>query len=107
MKENEWSPDAVAVAGRALFEGKFLREEMVCVKTLYAYIDLGLLKTRNSDLVSKIARKTKTVHKARKNGKCLWASIEKRPQHIETRDEFGHFEIDSVVGRKDKEDDVL
>ncbi|MBO2535943.1 IS30 family transposase [Rummeliibacillus suwonensis] len=105
MKENEWSPDAVV--GRALFEDKFLREEMVCVKTLYAYIDLGLLKTRNSDLVSKTTRKTKTVHKARKNVKCLGESIEKRPQHVETRDEFGHFEIDSVVGRKDKEDDVL
>lgn len=105
MKEKEWSPDAVV--GRTLLDGKFRREEMVCAKTLYAYIDLGLLKTRNSDLVSKTSRKTKTVRKARKNTKCLGESIEKRPQHIETREEFGHFEIDSVIGRKDKEDDVL
>lgn len=105
MKDTGWSPDVVV--GRTLLDDKFHREEMVCAKTLYAYIDLGLLKTRNSDLVSKTSRKTKVVCKARKNKKCLGESIEKRPQHIETREEFGHFEIDSVIGRKDKEDDAL
>lgn len=80
---------------------------MVCAKTLYAYIDLGLLKTRNSDLVSKTSRKTKGIRKVRKNKKHLGESIENRPQHIETREEFDHFEIGSVIGRKDKEDDVL
>ena len=105
MKSKGWSPDVVV--GRTLLDGKFRREEMVCAKTLYAYINLGLLKTRNSDLVSKISRKTKTVYKVRKNKKYLGESIENRPQHIETREEFGHFEIDSVIGRKDKEDDAL
>lgn len=105
MKEKGWSPDVVV--GRTLFDGSFRREEMVCAKTLYAYIDRGLLKTRNSDLVSKTSRKTKVVRKVRKNTKCLGESIEKRPSHVETREEFGHFEIDSVIGRKDKEDDVL
>lgn len=105
MKEEGWSPDVVV--GRTLLDGTFRREEMVCAKILYAYIDRGLLKTGNSDLVSKVSRKTKVVRKARKNTKCLGESIEKRPQHVETRAKFGHFEIDSVIGRKDKEDDVL
>ena len=54
MKEKGWSPDVVV--GRTLLDGTFRREEMICAKTLYAYINLGLLKTRNTDLVSKAAR---------------------------------------------------
>ena len=63
MKEMECSPDVVV--GRTLLDGTFRREEMVCAKTLYAYIDRGLLKTRNSDSVSKTSRKIKVVPKTR------------------------------------------
>ena len=34
-------------------------------------------------------------------------SIELRDATIETREEFGHWEIDTVHGAKDKTDDVL
>lgn len=36
-----WSLDACC--GRAVTEGKFNRDEMVCIKTLYNYVDAGLI----------------------------------------------------------------
>ncbi|WP_425492656.1 hypothetical protein [Lysinibacillus agricola] len=89
-------------------KGCFSPDEMISTKTLYHYIELGLLKTRNSDLLLKVRRNTKKVKKTqRPNKTVLGKSIEERPDSVESREEFGHFEIDSVVGRKDKEDDVL
>ena len=49
------SPDAVC--GRARLEGTFT--ETVCAKTLYHYIDQGLLTVKNIDLTLKTRRKTK------------------------------------------------
>ena len=89
MKKKSWPLD-VAV-GRTLLDGTFRREEMICAKRLYAYIDPELLKTRNSDVVPKASRKTKVVRKARKNTKCIGESIGKRPHHVETREEVGPF----------------
>lgn len=100
------SPDAIIILAK--LKGLFSPEEMVSTKTLYHYIALGLLKTRNSDLLLKVRRSTKRTTKTqRPNKTVLDKSIEARPYSVESREEFGHFEIDSVVGRKDKEDDVL
>lgn len=101
---DSWSPDACY--GSALETGVFDRTEMVCTKTLYNYIDLGLLKVKNSDLHLKLRRNTKPT-KVRKNKKNLGKSIEERPDSIDTRKEFGHWEIDTVVGEKSASDCVL
>lgn len=37
----------------------------------------------------------------------LGTSIEERPDHVSTREEFGYWEIDTVIGTKDKGDSVL
>lgn len=37
----------------------FARSEMVCTKTLYNYVDLGLLPIKNIDLPEKLRRNTK------------------------------------------------
>ena len=97
--EDKWSLDAGY--GRALASGKFRREEMVCTKTLYNYVDLGLLPIKNIDLPEKLIRNTK-VKKARENKKILGRSIEERPESVKLRTEFGHWEIDTVVGKKDE-----
>lgn len=93
---NKLSPDAVC--GRAKLENKF--SEMVCTKTLYNYIDMGLLKVRNIDLPLRVKRRRKT-DKTRKNRRILGLSIEERPDEIENRLEFGHWEIDTIVGKKE------
>ena len=41
LQEHHWSLDACF--GRALVTGEFQRDEMVCTKTLYNYVTLGLL----------------------------------------------------------------
>lgn len=48
--------------------------------------------------------KTKRIHK---NKRILGQGIEERPAEVEQRQEFGHQEIDTVVGKKDKKDEVL
>jgi transposase, IS30 family len=104
IKENSWSPDACF--GEALQSGQFNRSEMVCTKTLYNYIDLGLLSVKNCDLPLKLRRNTKPS-KVRKHKKSLGRSIVERPSDIENRTEFGHWEIDTVIGEKTCDDSVL
>lgn len=90
------SPDAIC--GRAKFSGQF--SETVCTKTLYNYIDMGLLKVRNIDLPLRTKIKTK-VRKSRQNRRLLGTSIEQRPDKIDSRSEFGHWEIDTVIGSRE------
>ncbi len=71
---------------------------MVCTKTLYNYIDRCLLKVRNIDLFIKTRRKPKK-NSLRKHKRLFGKSISERPDSIEKREEFGHWEIDTVLGR--------
>lgn len=95
--DEQWSLDACY--GAALKSGKFCREEMVCTKTLYNYVDLGLLPIKNIDLPEKLRRNTKAP-KVRENKKNLGRSIEERPEIAQFRIEFGHWEIDTVIGKQ-------
>ena len=104
IKNHSWSPDACV--GNALAKGKFQRDQIVCTKTLYNYIDLGLLAVINADLPMKLHRNTKSSQ-VRKHKKKLGKSITERPSNINNREEFGHWEIDTVVGEKSKYDSVL
>lgn len=104
IKQDSWSPDACV--GRALEFNYFERSEMVCTKTLYNYIDLGLLAVKNTDLPLKLRRNTKPS-RVRKHRKNLGKSIEERSDSIESREEFGHWEIDTVIGEKSGNDCVL
>lgn len=56
--EEKWPLDACY--GKALESKKFRREEIVCTKTLYNYVDLGLLPIKNIDLPEKLRRNTKS-----------------------------------------------
>ena len=79
---------------------------MVPTKTLYNYIDLGLLTVRNIDLPMKTKRNTKTK-RVRKHRRVLGTSIAERPAEIESREEFGHWEIDTVEGKKSDDNALL
>lgn len=70
----------------------------MCTKTLYGYIDRKLLPIRNIDLPLKTRRKPK---KSRPPAKRIRGrSIIERPLSAEDRNEFGHWEIDTVQGKK-------
>ena len=103
MLEERWSVDAAV--GRATIEGKF-DKKVVCTKTLYNYIDEGLIKVKNIDLPLKLRRNKKRT-RIRENRRKLGDSIESRPSHVAAREEFGHWEIDTVIGSKSKKDACL
>ncbi len=93
MLEKRMSPDPLC--GRARLDGTF--DELVCAKTLYNYIDQSLLRVRNIDLPLRVKRKAKTGRVC-KNRRLYGTSIEERPAAVGSREEFGHWEIDTVVG---------
>lgn len=96
-----WSLDVCA--GKALETGKFRRDQIVCTKTLYNYVDNGLIGIKPIDLPEKLRRNTKKG-KVRKNKRFLGDSIELRPESVEFREEFGHWEVDTVLGSKYEEE---
>lgn len=99
-----WSLDVCS--NRATAVGAFSSRDVVCTKTLYNYVDQGLLDIHNYDLSEKLKRNTK-LHRIRRNKKKLGRSIEERPKEINKRNEFGHWECDLVLGHKTKDDEVL
>ena len=80
----------------------------VCRVTLYSYIDKGVfLKISNKDLLRKGERKAKAKKKHTKKLVDVEHSIEKRPPEVNSREVFGHWEGDTVVGKKKKGQTVL
>ena len=95
--DDGWSLDSCV--GYAKANNLYTSKEMVCTKTLYNYVDLGLLNVKNIDLPEKLSRNTK-VKRAKERKRNLGNSIELRPDCVDTREDFGHWEIDSVLGKK-------
>lgn len=91
----KWSPDAAIGFAKAnrLFPG-----HEFCTKTFYNWIDDGLVRVKNIDLLLKVRRRPKKPRKERK--KILGKSIDERPSCVETREEYGHWEGDGIVGKK-------
>lgn len=77
-------------------------EISVCRQTLYSYVDKGIfLRLTNKDLPfqgSRRKKKTQKIHRSKSAPKG--ESIEKRPVEINTRQEFGHWEMDLIVSCK-------
>ena len=106
MLLDKWSPDAVT--GFALEYELFDRAIIPSTTTLYNWIDKGIMRTTNLDLLEKLSRRPKVSSlKKRPNKRILGQSIDKRPKEIDGRETFGHWEIDTVVGNKEKTDAVL
>ena len=99
-----WSPDAVV--GFAKRQPEWKNKPMVSTKTLYNYIDQCKLSVRNIDLAMKSRLNTKTK-RVRKHRRILGKSIAMRPLEIENRQEFGHWEIDTVEGKKSDDNALL
>lgn len=92
---------------KAINEGAFDESETCSVCTLYKYTEMGLLKIKNIDLPEKVSRKHRGYGKDRSHKRLQGVSIEERPERINNREEFGHWEIDLVIGKKEGKDNVL
>lgn len=106
FKKDHWSFDACV--GYSKTNREFSREEMVCTKTLYNYQERGIINIKSIDLPQKLRRKPrKGSPKPRQNKKCFGRSIEERPDCVATRERFGDWEIDLVIGTNKGHDQVL
>jgi IS30 family transposase len=73
----------------------------ICVTTLYSYIDKGVfLNLTMKHLPEKRKGEKKHKRKAIQKRATKGESIENRPKEINTRKEFGHWEMDTVVGAR-------
>lgn len=81
----------------------------LCFRTIYNYIDKGLMKIKNIDLQEKVTRKKTRKKRTKENKKIYGESIETRQENkeIEERLEFGHWEADTVKGKKGKTESCL
>lgn len=85
-----WSPEQII--GREL-KGK------LAFKTIYNWIYSGIIKIE----LTHLRRKGKTRKPRETRGKFnIGSSIDKRPKHVKTREEFGHWELDTVVSSRGK-----
>lgn len=94
---DKWSPDTV-LGHIKTSNLKF--SVTISTKTLYNYIDRGLIAVKNLDLLLKLKRKPKK--KTHLHKRQLGTSIDERLEEINLREEFGHWEGDGIVGKNQK-----
>ena len=97
LGKEKWSPDATA--GEARNNKRF--DYIPSTKTLYNWIDLGLCKVKNLDLLIKVKRRAKSP-RVRSHKRLMGISIDQRPASVNRREEFGHWEGDGIVGAHQK-----
>lgn len=102
----KWSFDACV--GYAKRNHLFPLDEIPNTKTMYNWANKGLLEIKRYDLPKAIRRRKRVelgefTQKQPTFGTC----IEKRPDIVNTREEFGHWEIDTVIGKKEGSNEVL
>ena len=83
------------------------RYEKVCedevipsTKALYNYTNQGLLEIKRIDLPRATRMKPRTKKRSSTHKRLAGKSIDERPEDIQTRSEFGHWEIDLMIGKK-------
>lgn len=105
VREHRWSLDACV--GYARLHGLFEADEMVCTKTLYNELRTGRMPLTPFELPELLNRKRRK-QRNHANKRPKGRSIEERPSVVDERSEIGHWEADTVVGRRSgKESAVL
>ncbi|MBQ7797559.1 MAG: IS30 family transposase, partial [Clostridia bacterium] len=81
---------------------------LVCTKTIYNYIDKCLFKKyRNVNLIHGKQKRHTTKDRTHKQKHSINNSIENRPVDILNREVFGHWEMDTVIGKIGKSNCLL
>lgn len=104
IKTKKWSPDACV--GFARRHQLFSEDKIPCTKTLYNALWDHRLALSPFDLPEALSRK-KRKNVSRKNRKVLGTSIDESPDIARLRLEYGHWEIDTVIGRKSANESVV
>lgn len=101
---DKYSPEAVLLD---IKEKKLpFKTTIKSVQTIYSYIRKGIFASLSMEkLPYRKKKKKQIVKRARKA--AIGTSIEKRPEHIENREEFGHWEMDCVIGKQKNKKTLL
>lgn len=96
--DDKFSPEAaLAEVERSGIEFK----TTISVRTLYRYIDSGIfLKLTNKDLPIKSKKKKHNKKVKTQKRASAGESIENRPEEVADREIFGHWEMDTVKGKR-------
>lgn len=97
---DKYSP--AAVLGEVKSKGlKF--NTVISESTIYSYIEKGVfLNLTNKNLPVKRNRSNSVYNHVKVSRPPKGTSIEKRPEEVSERNAFGHWEMDCVVGKKEK-----
>lgn len=92
---DRFSPAAALAAAR-----KAGYQTSICISTLYSYIDKGVfLHLTNKNLWVKGQVKKRGYQPVRRIAHPLLPSITTRPEEIGKRSEYGHWEMDLIIGK--------
>ncbi len=96
--EDKYSPEAALAAAQT---SGIEFNTTISVRTLYRYIDNGIfLKLTNKNLPIKGNKKKKNKKVQTQKRASAGESIENRPDEVKDRGKFGHWEMDTVKGKK-------
>lgn len=92
--------------------GEIKRKKMkfktaICEATLYSYIRKGVFLTLTMKDLPRHGRKKQKRQEVKPKKAPRGESIEHRPEHINNRSEEGHWEMDTVVGRRKSKKTLL
>lgn len=104
IKTKKWSFDACV--GFAKKNKLFSSDMIPSTKTLYNALWDKRLDLSPFDIPEALSRKKRKSPK-RKNKRILGRSIDERPCTLSLQKEYGHWEIDTVIGRKSAKDSVV
>ena len=97
IRSEHWSIDACV--GYAQIHNLFPSEDIICTKTFYNAVWNGTISLTPFDLPEALMRRFKKA-RIRKNKRIFGRSIDERAEVATSREEIGHWEIDTVVGKK-------
>ena len=105
--EQDCSP--AAVYGYAMEQGKIFKTH-ISIPTIYNYIKKGVFLNITQEALPRHGvhkNEYKKVKKKKAARAPAGESIEKRPEEIQSREEFGHWEMDTVYSGKKKSTTAL
>ena len=105
VREHKWSLDACV--GYAKRHNLFPAAEMVCTHTLYNEAWAGTISLGVMELPEAMKRKRHKDAKPHENKKKFGKSIDLRPEIASQRIEEGHWEGDTVVGKRAGKESVV
>ena len=104
IADEGFSPEAAL--GAAKQENKF--DTTISTATLYNYIHRGLFSRLSSQQLPRHGKGAKEYKRVNRGSRAPRGdSIDDRPEEVKDRKVFGHWEMDTVVGKKGGDKDVL